>query len=415
MQRLATFALALALVALGSCCREKQELKDDATRFIEKFDPEYQALLARIQDWTTEQKLHGQRLALEKHRFIEWRKREWWNLDRELSNFIYYNWREIEQLTKAVARHYGYSIENFPVLTDDILLFFHQADVEWRYLVQDVCIFYEYRQREVYPLQDELRRFYQAADWEVANLEVDVRQFLEWRDREYDRMVQNGLDWWSLQGENVEKLKQEVLRFQSNHLISGRLLVADFKNFLRRANWEVPRLIDGVWQFVQWREREYDRYIKDLLRWRDAREADLRYLDLAVKRWHLNSLRDTPLLIAEINRYFDWLDREGRPLTEDVKRFWRENIALGELAVADLRRYCEMIDEDAAELDVSMQRFVAYGAEEFDGLKKAVRRFATCAHDPAFGDPVIPFQGDLPVKVFQDHTVPESRVGNTDL
>ena len=112
--------------------------------------------------------------------------------------------------------------------------------------------------------------------------------------------------------------------------------------------------------------------------------------------------------MADVDAFFSIYEREVRPLGEDVKRFWRSNIANGELMIADLKRFYQHTEEEYYELQADMYRFVAYGSFEWKNLKDRVKRFITCAHDPAFGDGVVPSTGDQNPGVFNDFSVPRS-------
>jgi hypothetical protein len=115
-----------------------------------------------------------------------------------------------------------------------------------------------------------------------------------------------------------------------------------------------------------------------------------------------------PRLMADIDRFFSAYEREVRPLGEDVKRFWRSNIATGQLLIGDLERFYQHSEEEYYELHADIRRFVAYGSIEWSRLKDRVKRFATCAHDPVFGDNIIPSEGDHNPGVLNDYSPPRS-------
>ena len=99
--------------------------------------------------WEISNALLVKETPLDVANFLEWRKREWWNLKAELAYHYNREWLSIEKLTKDVARYYGYNVQNFPRAKDDVLRFFAKADAEWCNLVQDIIIWQEYQSREV--------------------------------------------------------------------------------------------------------------------------------------------------------------------------------------------------------------------------------------------------------------------------
>ncbi|MFW5858664.1 MAG: hypothetical protein ACOCYP_01455 [Planctomycetota bacterium] len=403
---------ALYLAGCG-CNKEAGALREDVDRFVERKEWAFDQILADIRYFAKVQKLKGFNLELAHDRFIEWRKREWWRFEEEFAWFITHHWDEIEKLTLDVGRHYGYHIQNFPRTVDGILRFFHQADAEWRMLVMDIMIFQEYRHRELAPLKAELKRFYDHVDWEIANLSVDVQSFLSWRWEMYTALIQDGRDFWNFQKAQGRRLAEDLERFKTMRP-REHLLEADFKAFVSKVEWEVPRLIDDVFYFTQWRDRELQAIRDDVAECARYQAWAMDRLQDEITRFKQQNTKHLPTLIAEIDRFFEWREREGKPLTEDVKRFWKHNISQGKLLVADMRRYYASLAENAAELKLDTQRFVSYARVEVDGLKAALKRFGTCERDvPYGGDDHIPRDGKLPSPVFEDPPARQARTGNT--
>jgi hypothetical protein len=397
--------IAVALVLLAGCCRERDATIDDTNRFAAKGNEELAQLRIDIDRFAISNGLNGENLPLDAQRFIEWRKREWWYLHDEFAWLIHDEWHAVEKLSLELGRYYGYNIQNFPRAKDDIFNFFAKADVEWRNLVMDVAIWVEYQNRELAPLRGDLHRFYEHAKWEAANLDIDVRGFLEWRDREYRKLVRDGRDWFAANLEEWDKLLEGLERFRLLAAIEGERLTADFKYFWSYEHGTVPRLIDDVYRYTQWREREWKQLREEALAFGSSYtqwEADSLMADL--RRYKESQLEVIPQLMRDVDRFFDVYEREVRPLTEEVKRWWRSNIAVGRLAIEDMKHFYQNYEEEAAQLEQDMNRFVAYGGKEWKDLVAHVKRFATCAYDPAFGDSTVPSQGSYPPAVMDDYS-----------
>ena len=70
--------------------------------------------MGQIRHFKGHEQVMVSRIPLETDRFLEWRKREWWNLQETFAHHMLYEWDTVERLSDDVARHYGYEIENFP-------------------------------------------------------------------------------------------------------------------------------------------------------------------------------------------------------------------------------------------------------------------------------------------------------------
>src|SRR4051812_11926617 len=105
MPRWALLAAAM-LALLAGCCRERDETIDDVHRFGRKGNEELQQLRVDINRYVISNKLNGQNLPLDATRFIEWRKREWWDLRDELAWTMMYEWQNVERMSTEVARYY---------------------------------------------------------------------------------------------------------------------------------------------------------------------------------------------------------------------------------------------------------------------------------------------------------------------
>lgn len=404
MRRQALSVVTAVLVLLASgCCRERDAALDDAGRFVAKSGHEFDQLVVDIERYAISHGLVALNLPLDADRFLEWRRREWWALRNELAFAMSHEWRVIERMTKDVARYYGYNVQNFPRLKEDILEFFAKAPIEWRNLVEDIVIFQEYRLREMAPLRADLMAFYNNAKWEFANLEADTKLFLEWREREYRKLIRNGRDWFAANMEDWDKLLWDVERFHIRALVEGELLLVDFRNAWSYEVATVPRLIDGVWRFTLWRERELAKLSAEVKEFTAHARWELDRLTADIVRFKDYEANQLPKLMLEVERFFQIYEREVKPLNEDVKRFWRTAVASRKLMVEDLKNFFRRADEERYELQADLYRFVAYGSKEWDRLKDRVKRFATCAHDPVFGDGVMPSPGFGSPTVFNDH------------
>ena len=230
MRRQALSVITAVLVLLASgCCRERDAAVDDVKRFAGKSSHEFNQLVVDIERYAVSHAIAAENIPLDAQRFLEWRRRELWTLRSELAYAMSYEWQTIERMTKDVARYYGYNVQNFPRLKEEIFEFLDKAPIEWRNLVADIIIFQEYRLRELAPLSADLKRFYDHAGWELANFEADTKLFLEWREREYRKLVKDGRDWFASNMEDWDKLLWDVERFRIRALVEGELLLVDFK------------------------------------------------------------------------------------------------------------------------------------------------------------------------------------------
>jgi hypothetical protein len=201
-------------------------------------------------------------------------------------------------------------------------------------------------------------------------------------------------------------LQDSVVRWRVQAVVSGQYLVADFRNFYSYETAAVPRLIDDVWRFTQWREREYIKLQADLNRFAAHADWEREHLWLDLARYKQEQLDQIPKLMLEVNDFFATYEREVRPLSEDVKRWWRYQIACRRLLMKDLRNFYTHSKEETAELEEDMTRFVAYGSVEWAELKIRIKRFATCDYDPAFGDGALPNPVERPTPPFDDYMPP---------
>ncbi len=400
--------VAMLSLLLGGCEREREATLADNRRFVEHADREVALTEIAIERFVRDNALQAKAMPLEAERFLEWRRREWWHLRRELAWAMTYEWSLVEKHVKDVGRYYGYNVMNFPRLREDVLRFFQRADPEWRNLVMDVTVFIEWQNRERVPLREDLKRFYAHVDWEVANLQVDVMSFVEWRNREYKLLVRDGRDFFALGAVEAEKLLADVERFRLHASIERRRLVADFREFISYERAQVPRLIDDVWRFTEWREREWNKLTADVRRWGELSRGEASRLLEDVRRFKQEKIEQIPKLLADLERFFETYEREVRPLKEEVKRFWTDNVALGAVLVADVKRFYDLREEEIGELEQDMLRFIDYGSVEWKALQNRVRRFLTNDRDPVYGDGIVPGRGDHPPGVFNDHSPPRT-------
>lgn len=401
-------AVLVGLPGLTGCCKEHRELADDFRREGDHAEFSYRQLKVELERYAISNKLWGTRVPFDVNRFLEWRKREWWHLTDRFAWLIAYEWGTVERLSIDAGRLYGYEITNFPRNRQDILTFLVRADPEWRNLVMDMCIFVEWKKRESYKIVDEFAEFLATASWEAASFELEVKDALAFRRREYLKFARDGRDWWASSQVEWDRLRLGWIRFQAHSAIEGKRLRADFRFFYSAELAQVPRLFDEWVMWAQFRERELWR-LQDELR-QVALSAHFEWLALGddLRRWKEVQLAEIPKLMLDVEHFFVVYEREIRPLSDEVKRFWRVEIAARHLAIADLRRYLTLSAEETAELEFDVKRFVVYGSVEWRHLVATFRRFATCAYDPAFGDPAMPMAGRGGPTVFNDHTPPQT-------
>ncbi len=401
------------LVAIGGCCNERDALVYDVQRSGDHAQDELVGLRRDIDRYIRDNLIEAQYLPFDAGRFLDWRKREWWVLRDELADAMLYDWNDIEKITLDVGRYYGYNISNFPHLKKDVMRFFLHSDEEWRNLVMDVCIYVEFQKREVVPLREDLHRFYQHTEWEIANLDIDLRGFLTWREREYEPLKLGFHDWFAANVEDWGKLQYDMLRFRAETLVEGHEIKVDFKNFWAYEHATVPRLEDDVSMFLQFKRREFDKLRDGAARFalfHTSWEVDALAKDLM--RYGQNQADCVAKLMLDVDAFFSFYDREYVPLEADVKRWWRFNIAHGRFALLDMQHFYEHHDEEGAALQQDMKRFFAYGGVEWADLVEHVKRFATCARDPAYGDQVTPMRMSTVGPVMEDPVVRDWDINN---
>lgn len=396
------------LCLLASACTraDRQELSDSADRYRRYSAVEVERLANAIERYARSNAIELEYIPLEVERFMEWRKRSWWRLNEAAATLYFHEWNKVEKLSRDVARFYGYNIQNFPRAADDINRFLHRAAPEWRNLVLDAAIFVETRRREVAPLIDELERAYEKVDWEVANLEIDIHRFMEWREREYERLIQDGRDFFALAEVEQQRFAEGFQRFRATAGDDARLLQADLGRFVRGFDDGVPRLIDGVWRFSRWGQREGAELIADGKRYLAAEQARFDALQREIARFNARHEEEFRQAKADIERFIEWYEREYQPLRAGFKRYIRSNVADGKLLIADLERFYRHAEEEAAELSLEIDRFFSYGSEEYADFKRALRYYFTDEYDPAYGGAVIPFRGDHTTTVHDDYRRP---------
>lgn len=415
MRTLWLIVSAAAVLFIGGCaCAERTELSDDLERFSSRHEEEHRILTERFERFAINNNLMVERLPMEFERFLVWRKYEWWRLNDSLAYLVRQEWDGIEKLSAEVGRYYGYQIMNFPRLVSDIENFFLKAPAEWRNLVMDVAIFKEYHARHHAPLTEELERFYMSADWEGANLQIDVTSFLEWRQREYQKLVNDGKVFFALARGERERLADGWRRMQDKAVREEQYIVADFERFaLHAEDWELPRLIDDVWHFLQWQDREYARFRRDGKVLLEDMNWQMDSLVADIQRFKTRHKEEQDQLRGDLERFFANYEREVRPLSDEVKRFWRHNFNMQYVMVEDIKRFYRYAEEEAALLEADIRRFMAYGKTEWATLKKRLRYHFTCDWNPGFGDHILPYTGDVHGTGFKgDHLVPLNETGN---
>ena len=261
----------------------------------------------------------------------------------------------------------------------------------------DCAIFVEFQDRELIPLRRELHQFYEHTNWEVANTQVDVMLFLQWRDREYKKLVRDGRDFFATAKVEEEEMEDDLARFRAAAAVEGARMQVDLSAYWHYETTAMPpRLIDDVYRYTEWRERELDKLRADAVA--TVRLAGIEENQLVDDLWRYkrSQLEELPKLMIEVDAFFYTYEREVHPLTDEVKRFWRSNIATGKLAIADLKRFFAYSEDETMQLRMDMTRFVLYGSKEWDDLCAHVHRFTLCGYDAPFGDGVLPYPGDYP-------------------
>ena len=370
-----SFFCALALLGCvgGGCAPTGRNNTETATEFVTRAGPEARRTRQDIAYYAKANALEVEDLKLDAENFLEWRRREWWNLQDETAWQVTYEWENVEKLSKDVARSYGYEIRNFPKGGHDVAEFIHRAGPEWRSLVQDVQIFLEYKDREKMPLRRDLRQFYERTRWEAANLGADVTVFLRWREREYRKLIKDGRDFFAAGGLELLALKRDIERLRAEAAATGHYLIADFKAFGNYEAQQVPRLVDDVANFTRWREddwRQLKRSVADV--GRNASE-DAKKLMADIEKYHHYELSRIPALMRDVDEFFASYEREVHPLSEDVKRFWRANIAAGHLLMVDLKEFFAASQDETALLQIDIRNFLSYGTVEWRHLVKTIK------------------------------------------
>lgn len=382
----------LALL-LAACCAERDEVKDDAARYVRHQDEQFAVTRREVRQYIRANINLSQPLQRDVHRFLVWRKHEWWQLEQALAYHIHYDWKQIEELTKAVARYWGYNVSKWPQVPEDILRFMHEGQKEWVNLVQDVTVYWEYHLSQTRVLKEQLGFQLQLADQEAVNLQVDVMSFLEWREREYRRLIESGKDYWQTQLGLVENFRGDLRRFVSSHIEDRpQAFIEQGGAFIKAEVGNLPRLRDDCYRY--WVHHMHNiQLAEDAARsWNMAQREAVR-LRHAVGRFAEARKEETRLLMADFHRWIQTYEREVRPLTEDVKRYIEYHLRMRHVTMADIRRFFVMADEEAMELKQDVQRFVAYGGEEWTDFKAALQRFISCRRRP-FGTRSMPMPGD---------------------
>src|SRR5688500_4955702 len=103
-------AVLMALSLVTGCTsrgsREGVATTDDNRRFVKHSQREIDLLEIDIERYAISNQLIAKKLPLDTARFMEWRRREWWNLQREFAYLIVYEWDQVEKLTRDVGRFY---------------------------------------------------------------------------------------------------------------------------------------------------------------------------------------------------------------------------------------------------------------------------------------------------------------------
>jgi hypothetical protein len=380
---------ALAALAGGCVARaERHATADDLSRFTARSVEEWQKTKAGVERYVVTQRLGGKAATLDASRFLEWRRREWWNLTGELAWHAAYDRERIFQLLDDSARFYGYEIRNAPKSVDDFLEFFRRADPEWQALAMDITIFLEWRGRELMPLRTDLREFYDGTRGDLAQMGGDLAAFLHWREREYLKLIRDGKEWFAASLDEWDRMVDGIERMQAEAIASGRRIPVDLALFWSEQTGKAPRLIDDVWRFARWRQREWEGLRRDMADVAFTTKTDSQALVDDIRRHLAENRADTAQALLDLERFFQTYEREVGPLSDGIRAFWRSNIAAGHLAIQDAKRFFQAAGPEAAELGAGMSRFIAYGGVEWDRLRKRVKNFLD--PDLVIGDPNLP-------------------------
>lgn len=386
--------LGLFVAGCGSQA-ERNEMRDDLTRFRQQRAAEFTRMQQDIARFVREHDLNGRELPIDIDHFLEWRRREWWHLSESLAAAYVYEWDNVARLADGAARCYGVELRNFPRVGDDVLRFFEHADLEYQHLVMDVVAFIEVQHRELLPLRAELKDAYARVGWEAANLQLEVRDFLSWREREWNKLRRDAGTVMAEERVLGQKLRDDLRRFRAARAIEGRLLVADLKAWWRYENEAMPaRLIDDLYRWESLPAHELNKLRDDVARFGEGIAEDAAKLAIDGDRYARAQLDQAPLLAYEVDRFFEDHKREIARLDDGVHRFWTSNVSLGILSMEDMHVFfIEHTGEEAAELQASLRRFVAYSRKEWRDFRAAWARFLYDDSGRAFGDKGLPMAG----------------------
>ncbi len=381
---------ALAFLPLG-CEREAHRLQQDTERSVEAPGPEYQRLKADLRDWVAKAPQERRELALDAENFLEWRRREWWQLQSELAWHLAYDLAQTEKLLIDAGRFYGYEVAHLPKAKRDWLRFFEQADPEWRALVQDCMVFIERSNWEKMELRRDLREFYAAHRAEAAHFAMDVDGFLEWREREWNRLVRDAKSSLAQVGPEIDAFQRDVEMFRARAAVEQRRLRADLRAFWSEESQQPPKLLDDVTRWTKFRDREWEPLKRDVRDFaaRANWESDRLHEDIDRLTWM--ERQRIPRLMTEVDEFLDVYHRETHPLSLEAKRFWRYEVAMGHVLPGEVRRFYQDASEESALLALDVDHSLRYASKEWDDLRRGLRRFVT-GEGSAFdlGDPLAP-------------------------
>jgi hypothetical protein len=403
--------MALVAAGLAGCGSraERQELREDLRRYREQRQIEVRRLAHDLRRYAVAEGLVVQELPADTLRFLEWRHREWWNLEESFAYLIAYEWETVERLTTAAAAAYGYELRNFPKTVEDIAIFMERADHEIVMLARDVAAYVEFADRELFPLRDDLARAYEMGVYEAAHFQVDLNQFLEWREREWLKLATEFKEASVGVRERAQMLRDDLRRFRAARALEGRLIVIDLREmYAYDTQVAFPRMVDDIWRFAHFRARELDQFEQDVVRFGEDTGRDALALVDDLERYARVQIATIPAIRWDVHRFMQTYDRELGPLSLEVERWWVLNIVLGRYAIDDLVRWLETGAESAGELQAGLRRFFSYANKEQRDFMGALRRFFTDAHDPAFGSSATPMAGSGADIIFDDH-LPLSR------
>lgn len=403
---LACLFACLALLVLAGCGSraERNEFRDDTTRFRQARVVEYEQLKRDLRRYASDQQLRSQELPIDYGAFIEWRHREWWNLTDETAALFAYEREAIAKLVEDAARAYGYQVENFPKIGDDIARFFAHADPEWARLARDACVFIEWRDRELLPLRKDIKDAYDRLGWETGNLQVDVARFVSWREREWSKLGRSSAEFLAWERGQGLRLRADLRRFRAARALEAQYLTADFKAYWSFETQAMPpRLIADFYRWGQLPPQELARLRDDIASFGETVPENALKLVDDLSRFFDSQVESLPLLIAETDHFLDVYEREWGPLSAGARRYWRSNVGLGIVLREDMRLYLiEHGETETAELQASTRRFIAYAGKEWKDFRRTLDHFLWDDSGRAFGDRAVPMQGDAGRTVFDD-------------